>query len=175
MTATAVPVADRAAVQRTTARLRLERGTGAAVGLTGALLTVPGGYAWLRWTVAACLALTVAATAVAVGTPWGRAVGLRRQYARHALVTHTDPGPGRRSDADALARQERNAWLPVVVAALLAANLTRLLGDAAWPLPATGVTGVVLLGLCIAGAAVLRVREVRQARRWLSDPPGDWR
>jgi hypothetical protein len=93
-------------------------------------------------------------------------LGHRVQYAlRHGV----DPGPGAREKADVGARRlARTRW--VVWASPLPA--LAVLAGGRWSEPAIAVpAGLVFL--TVSAAVVLQVdRQVRQAQRWVADPPG---
>jgi hypothetical protein len=93
-------------------------------------------------------------------------LGHRVQF---ALRHHVDPGNGAREKADTgarrLARLRWVVWLsPVVALAVLAGGR--------WDQPAVAVPAALVF-LAVVTAGVVHVhRQVREARRWVADPPG---
>lgn len=122
--------------------------------------------------------ILVGAVALAVVTVLGTAAwtlhGVRtgrtdRYRALHALLAHTDPGPGLRTRTDELARQQapnRYVFWLVPAGLLLQAIPGR------WDEPMVALPAAAVLVAGLLPITVHQYRLGRAAKRWLDDPPG---
>ncbi|MGY1650491.1 hypothetical protein [Geodermatophilus sp. SYSU D01119] len=142
------------------------------LGVPRMLLT--GDYAGLHGTAAWALLTAVAGVAAALALLTPVVPGLSRRAAevarmRHALRTHTDPGPELRTRLDRYARRVlRLHWMgramPVLPAVLL------LQGD--WDRPATSLPAAVVLVAGYTALALWHRRQTLAAAWWVADRPG---
>ena len=170
---TAAPEVDWAAVDRRARRrepllvLPVAGWFVALVALSGGFFLWHGAGAW--WAVAGYLVvLGVILVLRRVVPRLRRTAGVARRI-QFALRHRVDPGPEARERTDVLARRQAAlGWTTWSWPFFLAGLLT----SGRWDRPAVAVpAAVVLLGLSGAGLLVVR-RQVRDARRWVADPPG---
>ncbi len=135
--------------------------------LTGDYAGLHGSAAW-----ALLAAVAGAGAALALLTPVVPALSRRAAEVarmRHALRTHTDPGPDLRARLDLSARRVlRLHWMgramPVLPAVLLL--------QAEWDSPATSLPAAVVLVAGYAALALWHRRRTLAAARWVADRPG---
>ncbi|MQA34212.1 hypothetical protein [Modestobacter roseus] len=145
-----------------------------ATAYAAALVVVQGGN-WpallgpLGWWLVGCVAVvSLLGTGVTrLREPAPRQVAARR--IQHALRAHVDPGPELRERADRQAASlAGHRW----VAAFLVVAPLLFVDSAPWDRAVLAGVAVAALVVLFAALAVTVARSARDARRWLTDPPG---